>query len=92
MILTKSRSIAIGTFALTIILFIVDGFLIHSNQWFDGIGIMSTNVIPPIGIVCATVSLKRTGSNKDIVLITINTIALFLFFIYMFFGTLLFGP
>jgi hypothetical protein len=84
--------IAIGAFVVTIILFAVDGFFVHYDSWFDNVGILATFIIPPIGIVFAILALRKTDSNTDLMLVMLNIFAFFLYFIFMFFETLLFGP
>ncbi|MBN3526528.1 hypothetical protein [Paenibacillus apiarius] len=86
------RSVAIGAFLAAVILFMIDGWFVRYDQWYDGIGLLSTFIFPPIGIIAASIALKKTGSMKDKILILLNAIGFFLFFIWMFFGTLFFGP
>ncbi|WP_169084226.1 hypothetical protein [Paenibacillus sp. PL91] len=88
----KSRFIAIGAVISTVILFTLDGFFVHHGHWFEGLGILSSFIIPPIGVIFAVIALKKTDATRDIMLIFLNIIAFFLFFIVMFFGTLFFGP
>ncbi|MBW7453747.1 hypothetical protein ACFOLF_25515 [Paenibacillus sepulcri] len=85
-------SIAMGTFLAAIILFLVDGLFIDYHQRYDGLGILSTFIFPPIGIVCAGLAYKKTGSALDMTLIGLNSIAFLSFFLMMFFGMLFFGP
>ncbi|WP_053373603.1 hypothetical protein [Paenibacillus sp. FJAT-27812] len=84
--------IAIGTVVITIILFVLDGFFVHYGHWFDNFGILATFIIPPIGIVFAILALRKTDSNTDLWLVMLNIFAFFLYFVFMLFGTLLFGP
>ena len=86
-----SRTISIGTFTISLILFIIDGSFVHRG-YFNGIGILSTFILPPLGIVLAIIALNKTGYWKDMVLLWLNVIAFLSFFLFMFFGTLIFGP
>ena len=89
--LERNRSISIGTFLISIILFMIDGLFVHKGP-FNGIGILSTGILPPIGIIFAIIAINKTGSLKDNILIILNVIAFLSFFLLMFFGTLIFGP
>ncbi|OBZ10147.1 hypothetical protein [Bacillus sp. FJAT-26390] len=84
--------IAIGTVVITIILFVLDGLFVHDGHWFDNFGISATFIIPPIGIVFAILALRKTDSNTDLWLVMLNIFVFFLYFVFMLFGTLLFGP
>ncbi|NIK79612.1 hypothetical protein FHS15_004773 [Paenibacillus castaneae] len=88
----KMRFIAIATSMAALILFAIDGFWIHTGELFDGLGLLSSFILPPIGIVFAILAVNKTGSMRDMVLILLNVFALLLFFMWMFFGTLFFGP
>ena len=90
MILTKYRWVPIITIILSVFLVILDKFVIHDRS-LDGFGIVSTFVLPPLGIIFAAISFKKTASNRDIALIVINLLIFLSFFMYMVFGTLLFG-
>lgn len=85
------RTISATLFTLTFILFVSDLFL-HSGDYFDGIGLLSTWVLPPIGFVLAGTAFNKTRSKKDILLLVLNGIAFHSIFIIMFVGTWLFGP
>ena len=86
------RVIAMITFLLAIILFLLDGFYFDHSQWFDGIGLISTFILPPVGIIVSYIQLRKSNSKYDLILIILNVIALLTFFLYMFFGTLFLGP
>ena len=85
------RSIAAAAFVLTVILVMIDGLILHDSDPLDGYGLASTYILPPIGVIAAFLVLRRTGSRLDLILVIINTIAFFSIYLYMFFGTILFG-
>lgn len=85
------RTLSSTLFTLTVILFIIDLFL-HSGDKFDGIGLLSTWVLPPIGLFLTGAVYHKTGSKQDIFLLVLNGIAFLAIFIIMVVGTWLFGP
>ncbi len=86
------RNIALLAFCMAVILFIIDVLFVFYDSWFDGAGIISTFILPPIGIRSAVLAYRRSDSRIDGLLILANLFAFFLYFAFMFFGTLLFGP
>lgn len=90
---TKTRRIiSIITFILAVIFFWVDGLFIHYEHNYDGYGLMSSFILSPIGIVLASLAIRKTNSGVDIILLVLNLIAFFQFAFVMFFGYLFFGP
>ncbi|MFB5268613.1 hypothetical protein ACE41H_17770 [Paenibacillus enshidis] len=89
--ITVFRMISVILFTLTSVLFIIDLFL-HSDDRFDGIGLVSTLILPPIGFLLAGAAFKKTGSKKDVLLLILNGIAFLTMFFIMTVGTWLFGP
>ncbi|MGG3283406.1 hypothetical protein [Paenibacillus solani] len=85
------RIIALVTFAITVVLVIIDGFFLHYGSPFDGYGLASTFVLPPIGCIASVISVKKTGSKLDVALILMNVFAFFSIFLYMFLGTMFMG-
>ncbi|MFC4098118.1 hypothetical protein [Paenibacillus xanthanilyticus] len=92
MSLRTLRFIAIGLAATAIAAFVVDGLYVTHRQSYDGFGMLATFILPPIGIAAASLANKRSDSAKDLLLICLNILAFFTFWLYMFFGTLLWGP
>ena len=85
------RNIAVIAFCMAVLLFIIDTLFVFDESWFNGAGIISTFVLPPVGILSAVLAYRKTDSRIDGVLIFSNIFALFIYFAYMFFGTLLLG-
>lgn len=90
MVSTIYRWLSIVSIILSVFLVVLDIVVIH-NPSLDGFGIVSTFVLPPLGIIFAAISFQKTVSNKDIALIVLNLLIFISFFMYMFFGTLFFG-
>lgn len=86
------RQISLWTFVLPILLFTIEILFIRDGHWFHFYGLLSTVVIPPIGIALSIRSYGVTDSAKDLLLITCNALALFSYFIYTFLGYLILGP
>ncbi|TYP74824.1 hypothetical protein [Paenibacillus methanolicus] len=92
MSLITLRIIASGMALAAIAAFTVDGLLVSYRQPYDGFGILATFILPPVGIVAASIANKRSDAAKDLLLICLNILAFFTFGLYMFFGTLFWGP
>lgn len=90
MVLTIYRSVSVVSIILSVFLVVLDMMVIHDPS-LDGFGIASTFVLPPLGILFAAISFQKTASNRDIALIVMNLLIFLSFFMYMLFGTLLFG-
>ncbi|EPY05685.1 hypothetical protein PAALTS15_19193 [Paenibacillus alvei TS-15] len=90
MVSTIYRWLSIVSIILSVFLVVLDMLVIHDPS-LDGFGIVSTFVLPPLGIIFAAISFQQTASNKDIALIVLNLLIFLSFFMYMFFGTLFFG-
>lgn len=88
----KLRFISGATFIVTLALFCIDGLFIHYGQFLDGIGIKSTLILPPLGLLAVYFAQKKDHTKTDTTLIILNIFALLLFPLYMFFGTLILGP
>ncbi|MFB9326573.1 hypothetical protein ACFFSY_11670 [Paenibacillus aurantiacus] len=91
-VLSKLRMIAIGLALAAIAAFFVDGLLITDRHSYDGFGLLATFLLPPIGVVLASIAFKKSDSAKDILVIGVNVLAFFAFGLYMFIGTLFWGP
>ncbi|UJF31889.1 hypothetical protein [Paenibacillus hexagrammi] len=77
--ITNLRLIAFSTCIFAVFLFIIDGLYIHNGQQFDGMGLISTFILPPIGIISVIAARKRSGSILDKMLIVMNLAAFFSF-------------
>ncbi|WP_342552742.1 hypothetical protein [Paenibacillus sp. FSL R7-0652] len=88
----KLRVVSGAAFLAAVVLFCMDGLFIHYDQFLDGIGIKSTFILPPIGLLAVYFAQKRGHTKTDTTLIIFNILALLLFPLYMFFGTLILGP
>lgn len=86
------RNIAVFAFCMAVLLFIIDTLFVMDDSRFNGAGIISTFVLPPVGILSAVLAYRKTDSKIDGLLILANIFALFIYFAFMFFGTLLLGP
>lgn len=86
------RQISTWTFILPISLFIIEILFVRDGHWFRYYGLLSTVAIPPIGIVLSVRTYGRTDSNRDLLLIACNVLALLSYFIYTFLGYLMLGP
>ncbi|MEI2397096.1 hypothetical protein [Paenibacillus phytohabitans] len=86
------RNIAVITFCVAVLLFIIDTVFVFDDSWFNGTGIISTFVLTPVGILSGVLAYRKTESRIDGLLIFANISALFIYFAFMFIGTLLLGP
>ncbi|AIQ45186.1 hypothetical protein R70723_04200 [Paenibacillus sp. FSL R7-0273] len=86
------RKSATTALVVTAVLLITDLFFIFYDHPLDGVGILSTFILPPAGILFGLSAYKMTRSRKDIILILLNAAAFVSYFAYMFFGTLILGP
>lgn len=89
---SSSRSISIFTCILPIILFTIELLYVRDGHWFHYYGLLSTFLLPPIGIVLSIRSYGRNDSKFDLLLIFLNVLAFLYYFIYTFLGYLVLGP
>ncbi|WP_342564410.1 hypothetical protein NST84_04325 [Paenibacillus sp. FSL R7-0345] len=83
---------AATAFLVTAVLFFTDLYLVFYDHPLDGIGILSTFILPPAGMFMGFLAYRKTHSRTDGILILLNAAALLSFFAYMFLGTLILGP
>lgn len=73
------RLMAWGTFIVVVLFILVDGFVLHAGQRYDGIGLLLTFILPPIGLACTYITSKINNSGSYMALYVMNILALLSF-------------